>query len=502
MRVVDEFVTVFRAVDQFSGQVDRMARSMERFKDRFESVQAMLGAAGAGLSLSPAAAISALAGVKPHLMAVGAVVFAITAALAGSMVVWGGSARLLLRLGQAAVPVAAELQQLEAVFAALTGSADTARKRMEYLVRFAETSVFEFPDLVRVATQLEAFGLNIERLLPLIAQMGAVFGANREHLMMLASAFGRMAAGQFGEAMEIFRAFGISAGDLMAEGIRVSASGEIQSSVREVFAALERIIQARFGRVAAIMGGTLAVQLSNLRDSVTRLLADIGRALLPTVQQFVGSIQRALQFLQQTRLGQFLGERVTQILQNARVTELALRAIFTAVAVIEALPNIVQAGIDIFTRFFTFLSKILNAIVTILNKIFRTNLSVEERVFGQDLGWIIKRIRKRQEELFQLFQAFQPATAVGAITPQGDYFTRQINELQKIEQNTREVAQHTRELVDLQRIALGGGELGRRGISAVTRARGLRYQSRPASQELEQLVGLLLQRLRRVGVGV
>lgn len=495
MRVVDEFVTVFRAVDQFSGQVDRMTRSLQRFKSQYESLEAIAGAASAGAALSPSGVLAALASTNPLVIALGAAIATLTAVLTGAIGIFAGSAGALYAIGRAAVPTAAELQQLEAVFVALTGSAAKAQERMQYLLRFAETSVFEFPDLVRVATQLEAFGLNIQRILPLITQMAAAFGANRETLEMLANAFGRMAAGQFGEAMEAFRRVGISAGDLMAEGIRISASGEIQSSVREVFAAIERIAQARFGNVAAVMGATLAVQLSNLRDSFTRLLAEIGRAILPALAPIIERIQSVARFLESSGLARAFGERIAQILQNQQLLDTATRALFTAVAVIEMLPQIVQAGIQVIS---SFLQMIYRAFETIAGWLRR--FGIDAQLGGLSLAPLMQvfdLIQRRTNELMRQFQA-TPALAPAPMTPQGDYFNRQVNELQKISENTRQIAEHTRQLVDLQRIALGGGELGQRGISLATRLRLARYQPRPASQVAEQVIGLLMQRLRGV----
>ncbi|OYT70808.1 MAG: hypothetical protein CFK48_05515 [Armatimonadetes bacterium CP1_7O] len=495
MRVVDEFTTVFRAVDQFSGQVDRMTRSLQRFKGQYESLEAIAGAASAGAALSPSGVLAALASANPLVIALGAAIATLTAVLTGAIGIFAGSAGALYAIGRAAVPTAAELQQLEAVFVALTGSAAKAQERMQYLLRFAETSVFEFPDLVRVATQLEAFGLNIQRILPLITQMAAAFGANRETLEMLANAFGRMAAGQFGEAMEAFRRVGISAGDLMAEGIRISTSGEIQSSVREVFAAIERIAQARFGDVAAVMGATLAVQLSNLRDSFTRLLAEIGRAILPALAPIIERIQSVARFLETSGLARAFGERIAQILQNQQLLDTATRALFTAVAVMEMLPQIVQAGIQVIA---SFLQAIYKAFETIAGWLRRFGIDAQLGGFSlAPLMQVFEQIQRRADELMRQFQ-MAPGVAPQVPTPQGDYFTRQVNELQRISDNTRQIAEHTRQLVDLQRIALGGGELGQRGISLATRLRLTRYQPRPASQEAEQLISQLIGRLRGV----
>lgn len=484
MRVLDEFVTVFRVVDQFSMPVERMNRALDGFKGRFEAVSALTGAVRAGAALSPSAAVAALSGSSIAVAAVGAALATLAAATAGAVGLFAAAAATLTKLGRAGVETAAEMQRLESIFVALTGSVDRARERMAFLQRFAQTSVFEFPDIVRVASQLEAFGLNIERVLPLISQMAAAFGVDPSNLEQLANAFGRLAAGQFGEAMEAFRRFGISAGDLMAEGIRISASGQIQSSVREVMGALERIIQSRFGRVAAIMGGTLAVQLSNLQDAFTKIKAQIGEAILPVVQQFVSAMGKAVAFLQESGVFKTLGEQIARIAANPMFIETATRALFFAVATLEVLPYIVRAGIDLIVAFFSVVKSVFERLYELLRRIFR----VSDGGFGAALsvmGELMERITRRADELMAQFQQFQAGAA--SIEPHGDYFTRQVNELQQIEQNTRTIAEHTRELVDLQRIALGGGELGRRGISQVARYRLTRYQPRPPEITLEEL---------------
>lgn len=209
---------------------------------------------------------------------------ALRTAGAVAMVAGGG----LLAGGAMAVNAAANFERLTATFEALTGSASVARQKMEWLKSFAATSTLEMGDLAEAGTQLQASGLVIERIIPLISNMAGAFGGGRDKVLELASAFGRLPSGQFGESMEIFRRFGMGAQDLMARGIRFDGGGQIVSSAGEVMDAIAAIADQKFGGIGKTMGKTFAVQFSNLKDSFNQMMAGIGESLLPMAKQLIG----------------------------------------------------------------------------------------------------------------------------------------------------------------------------------------------------------------------
>lgn len=205
-----------------------------------------------------------------------------TAATIGTVL--GGG---LIAGGAMAVNAAANFERLTATFEALTGSATQAKQKMEWLKGFAATSTLEMGDLAEAGTQLQASGLVIERIIPLISNMAGAFGGGRDKVLELASAFGRLPSGQFGESKEIFRRFGIGDQDLMAKGIKFDGGGQIVSSAGEVMDAVAAIAQQKFGGIGTTMGKTFAVQFSNLKDSFNQMMGQIGESLMPIAKRLI-----------------------------------------------------------------------------------------------------------------------------------------------------------------------------------------------------------------------
>ena len=85
-------------------------------------------------------------------------------------------------LGKAAFDSAVSFEALNARLSAITGSGQRAAQVLDMVRKVAEPSPFTFNQLATAATQLEAFGLKTEAILPRLANLGAAFGADEEHL--------------------------------------------------------------------------------------------------------------------------------------------------------------------------------------------------------------------------------------------------------------------------------------------------------------------------------
>lgn len=506
--MIDRLIVAIEAQDKFTPT----AQQIERSADSLARKLAMLQSAGRAPGLPPAAgssvAISAfLANINPVTVVLSAIAVAATAGLA----VLGGYAFGLLKLGEHAVSAASEMQALEATLTAVTGSAESASRKMTFLRRFARESVFEFQDLARAGTLLESFGLRMERVLPIIARLGAVFGAESGLIDQLASAFGRIGAGQFGEAMEILRRFGISAQALRAHGVQMSASGQVLSSAESVLLAVEAIVLERFGNITESMSKTLVVQLSNLRDAVFQTFETVGRAILPHIQAFVGRVSELLTALRASgwidRIASAFGSLAESL--SAKLVAVLPSAIGWLTTLIEFGPQLFRVLIDSAWQFAESITSALlsvgNAIIQLYNTIIRLSGPLA-RAFGlspisplqpdtqfSPVLSLISAMDQRATEIAEqiLSAATGPERAVETGEAAGSFWNRQQDLTAEIAQNTRETKQLLREQIDFQRLVLGGGERASFGLTPVERA-GL---TRSAESFVESVVERML-RLR------
>lgn len=454
---VDNLITNYILNDRYTPALQRIAAQTNLTTAGIGNFSGSLGGLTASLGLS-AGALTALS------VGITAVLGGLTALSALSVT----SAIATYRLGSAALKQAADMEQLVMTLAALRNSTDSAAEGFRFLERFATQSVFEFSDLAEAGVQIEAFGLRMERVLPLISQVGAAFGAKPEKLQQLASAFGRIASGQTGEAMQQLRSVGISNAALAAQGIKFTKGGEAQATPEEMLIALERVIQSRFGRINEMMSDTLSVSLSNIMDGINQSLTKIGNALMPIVKPLLAALKQFSQFLAAGGIDAIV-QPMTRAFAAIRDLlggpEGVLKIATWIIAIFSVLPDIVAIVAKSFKI-------ILESVATVFGWIFKNIGIIENLLRGLtgasgfiDFG---KMIAERQQELFNKFLAFSaPESATVADT--GGFF-RSENPLQT--EYAKQTAENTKQIADelkLQRFALGGGTLGARGLSPITR---------------------------------
>jgi hypothetical protein len=285
------------------------------------------------------------------------------ASLAGASIVGG-----IGLIGYKAIEASAQIEQLTARFGALNGSMAAGQSKMAWLKDFAKTTAGEFADLAEAGSLIEAGGMNIERILPMVNNVASAFGATRENIMELASAFVRLPSGVIGESMEIFRRFGITAGDLAAQGIKFSLGGQLKSSVADVFEALQRISQDKFGKIAEAMKNTFAVKLSNFQDSWFQMLARIGDVMLPWAKAAVDTITTVFNYAAQDGgvIDKLLGggkKSGGEDAQVGRLQDALFRGAAYLMTVIQYAPKVFKGVVDQFGAVFDHGAKSLHEVV-------------------------------------------------------------------------------------------------------------------------------------------
>lgn len=239
MTTVDELITEYKARDHHSAVLERL---IERQEKLHAAITRTLGAAAAAVGLDQLTD--------------------------------------RLRTGaQSAMDAASSYESLRARLEALVGSADAAQRKLKMAELVAAPSPFTTKQLADATVTLEAFGLNAERVLPILGKLGAAMGATDTSLEMFTRAFGKLAQGQMIEA-DVLAAMGVTRDDFAKQGIQFDGSGKLESSAQESLSALGAIIEERFGNILEKMANTPEAKRASLEDAGEKVMRAIGDGLL------------------------------------------------------------------------------------------------------------------------------------------------------------------------------------------------------------------------------
>jgi len=199
---------------------------------------------------------------------------------------------------QSTVQAAFNFEELQGRLAALKGPAK-ANDIIDFVRKLAEPSNFTTDQLANSAVQLEAFGLNAKRILPTIAQLGMAFGADAEKLRLLTDMFGRLSQGQLPD-VQVMAQFGLSKSKLMKEGIKFDNQGSLVSSTREVFVAIEKIVNREYNKIFETMANTGNAKLASVTDVFERLKIQVGNSLMDVAKNSLNSLAGLLSAIERT----------------------------------------------------------------------------------------------------------------------------------------------------------------------------------------------------------
>lgn len=200
------------------------------------------------------------------------------------------------------VESAFEVEQLQARLSALT-TPEKATDILGFVRQLAEPSNFTTKQLAEASVQLEAFGLNSKRILPIMAQLGMAFGADAEKLRLLTDMFGRLSQGQLPD-QQVMAQFGISKSKLMKEGVKFDSQGSLVSSTRSVMIAIEKIVTRDYGKIFDKMAQTGSAKLASLTDVFERLKVSIGQSLMDTAKTAISGMTNLLSAIERTGIMQ------------------------------------------------------------------------------------------------------------------------------------------------------------------------------------------------------
>lgn len=248
----------------------------------------------------------------------------------------------LVSIGKQVVEAASNYQRMVGTLTALTGSAEKAKEKMDWLQKFAVPSSFTLEALQTASTRLEAFGLDTQKYLPGLNNLASVFGTDAQNIMEVADALGRLKSGQSGEALEALRRFGIGSDALKMKGIQFDNSGMLKSAPMDAINATMGIIEERFGRMGEVTGNLLASKLSSVGDSWNRVLVKIGIVFTPVLTQLADGVSGLLNKIADSGLVEKISGMFNKLINPDKIMSSLTTAVSWFTAGIEGVPAILS----------------------------------------------------------------------------------------------------------------------------------------------------------------
>ena len=183
------------------------------------------------------------------------------------------------------VNTAAKFEAVKVRLVGLTGSVVKANKAFDTFNAVAATTPFTLEDVVNAGAQLKAFGADAEALIKPITDLAAFMGTTATEA---ANAFGRAYAGGAGAA-DILRERGILNIIKESQGLTNLATTTLPKFREALITSLQDPVVGIEGSTNR-MSETFQGAVSNMQDSVTRLLASVGDRLLPMFKDLVAVI--------------------------------------------------------------------------------------------------------------------------------------------------------------------------------------------------------------------
>jgi hypothetical protein len=406
-----------------------------------------------------------------------------------------------------AIQVATEFDSLKRSFTALLGSEEAGGQLADFLRTWGQKSPFDQQPIFEAARAITAAGESVSRFLPLMERIALLRGGGAENLRDVANLFQMLFGGNVGRVfgpMGLGR-FGIGKQQLEEHGARFDKGGQFIGDVADAVAVLERLLASdRFKNLNAIFEDAPATKLSNAIDSVNKALESMGKTILgfvlPYVEEFAGFVSALAEGGYVERLtkqfGEFLGlgsgdtagfrsflEHVAAILINlpsliSGIWEVVKRGgqmllelmttmwdtmaalTNTMISKLEGIINVIQGVLRGLIPFYRGQGVSFPRIPTVEGAIGMGKGLLDQLAAGGVFDDFLSGVSQTRDELSKLgtggANVVDPTAGMTAIGLQ-----------QQIAEATEETARNTRDLVDLSRTALGGGDIGRHGIQAI-----------------------------------
>ncbi len=268
-KVTADIADFSKKMDSVQGSIDRMAggsaRSVERLTNQVEA---------------SAKAFSTLAERGAALQSLGTKISTfVTLPITG--------------IGLAAIKTASDMEQAKIAFTTLLGSGEKASAFLQELQNFAASTPFQFTELQDASKKMLALGFDAKEIIPTLTNVGnavSALGGDSGTFNRIVLALGQInAKGKLSsQEMQQLAEAGIPAWEALAKAIGVTVPEAMELaqkgaiSSQTAIAAIQGDLSTRFAGLMEAQSGTVAGTFSNLQDTITFILADLGAEITKT----------------------------------------------------------------------------------------------------------------------------------------------------------------------------------------------------------------------------
>ena len=246
-----------------------------------------------------------MANLQPVIQGLGVYTAALAIGVTATIAFVNASKEMLTTLYEAG----SAAQDLNTRLLALTGSQAKTDSLKNLFSDIAGPSAFTYKQIAEAGTQLQAYGVNVKRSLPLIAMLGQAFGASNEQLQMYVGFIGRLKGGYLDE---VLGRLGITKADLKKQGIEFDSGGSLQSSAEKTMVAIEKIVLKKYGSIFKLTQANASTMAASLTDSFDRIKEQASLAYLLGIQPFQANMGKVASAIQDSGIAKAIGDNMTK----------------------------------------------------------------------------------------------------------------------------------------------------------------------------------------------
>ena len=213
---------------------------------------------------------------------------------------------------QSFISDAGEYESLMVRLKVATGDASTAMKEFEELKDFASKTPFDLPGVVDASIMFRNAGIEAENIIPTIKMLGDVAQGNNEYFNRMALNFMQIKSAGKATMQDLnqFAYMGIPIKQVLKDMGR-----EGDTSFEAIQMAFKRMTSegGQFYNSMNANAGTMSGSMSNLRDSIQQVRAELGDQLLPVISSVTRAISEMLSELKETQIFQNIKNKFTEL---------------------------------------------------------------------------------------------------------------------------------------------------------------------------------------------
>lgn len=484
---------------------------------------------GGGLGRAAASAVSLLAtpqglAVAAGIAAAALAVLANAAAYAGGLI--GG---LLTNLGMAVptlitafstalgpalslpfIKASAEMDRFERQFTAIFGGQRQGQMVTKFMQQYGLTSALNQSSLAQLIKTIGLSGNDIGRFLPVLETFTFLGNDTPDAAAEdIASIFRRLVGGQTADAFgpEGLGRFGINRKMLQMYGASFDNQGRFLGNTEDALRVLERLATESpvLKDLRAVMESSSDTQLSNAWDAVKLAITEIGKTLAITVLPVINTVTGWIRNMAESGGLQRIAEKFSSLIGNPDMFKPLIAQIMSMV---ETLPTVVKLVGDFIAAasrvMHTMIKSIADAMISFSTSPLGLALAAMTGgasftiplTLGTSMNAGLEAADALSAGVANFFNGTNPLfpnkynqwmailNAPGKPGQTGPLPVAQLGmdtETMTANQHLAAIERNTREMVEAQRIVLGGGQLGALGVTAVDVFGGRRGPARGGS---------------------